>query len=688
MNLTLSALRVALAAALLGLLCAGPAVAQGLGGFVSPGPLATDHADLDSILKCTECHTAGSGISTGKCMDCHERVQEQVQTGKGFHAELGDECHSCHSDHQGRDFELIQLTEDTFNHQATGFALSGKHKIECKECHKEAPEDYTNLSQACESCHDEPHGAGESTRELIASCRVCHDAEDWTIDPLPLSVFDHDDPKQADYAIHVAHDEAKCTDCHKEARFVPTESDLCTDCHDDIHRGQFRGTACTTCHADTVPDWRTVGFRHDRTDYPLTGVHADLRCSSCHGSGGQAEYRGIPHERCVTCHEDVHEGQFEPRDCDACHTENKGGFKEGVIDHDQTNYPLRNKHADVPCDTCHGEGPAATFAGLPFADCDDCHQDLHEGHFEPDACTDCHRLDGLWDIDSFDHRRTDYVLNGAHAEAKCMTCHGEGEQKVLTPLAHEACIDCHAEQDPHDGTIGDLVCEDCHAEESWARLVDFDHGRTRWPLNGKHVLPVCVDCHPRVDEKTLLLNTAKTECESCHAKNEPANHYDGACDDCHTEASWDDASLSLDTHADAGFALRGVHAVVACDTCHAPPEPSAAASPECIDCHAADDPHRGLLGTECSTCHGEVDWMRTTFRHIQVGWPLRGPHRVAACEDCHATGYVGTPADCGSCHSYDAPNDSLHNDPLTSDCDICHRQYTWDDPNYIHGESP
>jgi len=691
MNRSLPAPAVALVAAVLGVLCAQSAGAQGLGGFVSPGPLAQDHADLDSILKCTSCHDAGSGISPTKCMDCHERVQEQVQTGKGFHANFGDACHTCHSDHQGRDFALVTLVEETFNHQNTGFALTGKHQIECVACHKEAPEDYTGLSQACASCHDEPHGKGESTRELIANCRMCHDADDWTIDPLPVAVFDHNDPNQTDYALHEAHDDVTCTDCHKEAQFVPTAADVCTDCHEDIHGGQFGGTACTDCHADTVPDWRTVGFRHDRTDFALTGAHADVKCASCHGSGKQAHYRDLPADRCETCHEDVHAGQFAPRDCDACHSSDHGGFTEGVIDHDQTRFPLRNAHADpdVTCDDCHGEGPAATFADLPFADCDDCHQDIHEQRFEPDACIDCHQQDGLWDVDAFDHGRTKYFLEGAHADVLCTSCHGEAETKTLTGIAHEACADCHASDDPHDGSLGSLVCEDCHTEQEWAQLIAFDHSRTEWPLEGKHAATdvKCVDCHERTEE-VVPLNTAPEACVDCHEKDEPRDHYDGSCDDCHTPNGWADASLSLEAHANTGFALRGVHAVVACDTCHAPSEPSATASGECIDCHAADDPHRGQLGGECADCHGEVDWMRTTFRHIQVGWPLRGPHRAAACEDCHAAGYVATPSDCGSCHAGDAPNDTLHNDPLTSTCDTCHRQYTWDDPNFVNGEIP
>lgn len=669
------------------LLTLSPALAgaQGLGGFVSPGPLAEDHADLDTILKCTSCHEPGAGVTPARCMACHERVEDQVQTRTGFHANLGDECASCHGDHKGRDFELVQLSEETFNHQSTGFALTGEHKpLECNECHQDAPEDYTGLESSCESCHDEPHGAGASTRELLNNCRTCHDADDWDALPIALSIFDHNDSKQADYPLHDAHDDVECDSCHKETKFVPTVAELCTDCHDDPHRKQFAKQQCTDCHTDRKPDWNVRPWDHDkRTQFALVGVHNDVSCASCHGKGAKAQYAPLPHERCSTCHEDVHEGQFEPRDCDSCHQQVADGFEGMVIDHDETNYPLRNAHQEVTCEDCHGEGPAATFAGLPFADCADCHEDRHDARFAPDACQDCHVTDGLWDVDAFDHARTQFALVGAHVEVQCAECHGEGEEKVLEGLDYATCRDCHSDDNPHDESVAELACTTCHDENAWEPPLPFDHDSTGWPLIAKHAQAECEDCHegegPRFDQ-------AETACESCHEDDVPPNHYEGVCADCHKPTDWRDATLGREGHASTGFALLGMHSVLPCDDCHGPAEPSSTAGPECIDCHLDDDPHRGLLGTQCGTCHEEKDWMRTTFRHAQTGFALRGSHRVAGCDDCHAAGYPGTPADCGSCHTFDAPGDALHRDPLTRDCDTCHRPYTWEDANFPHGE--
>lgn len=645
---------------------------QGFGGFVSPGDLAHDHADLDKITKCTSCHEPGAGVTQERCLACHESVEEQIANNKGFHAHLTQTCQSCHADHKGRDFELIQLDEETFNHQATGFALRGAHKpLECIECHEAAP-DFSGLESDCASCHEEPHGAAESTRDLLTNCRTCHDAEDWEVPQLIKSIFDHDKPADADFPLHGQHADVACEDCHDAARFVPIGHEDCTDCHDDPHGTQFAGRDCEDCHTTEHKKFRTPNFDH--SIWELVGAHGDLSCTSCHGRGKSAVYTPIDHARCDACHDDVHEGQFAPRDCDACHSSDPGGFTEGVIDHDQTDFPLRNAHRDVSCDDCHGEGPAATFVGLEFQSCESCHDDVHEARFTPDTCESCH-TDGLWEVDEFDHSRTDFALDGAHLDAGCVDCHGEGEERQITGLAFASCLDCHAEDDPHNGELGPETCTDCHTTADWT-TVAFDHAI--WPLEGNHADVVCSDCH-----ESPGYQGAQTECSSCHDR--PEDHYEGECSTCHDPSGWTDATFGDLGHDATGFALEGAHGALACAECHAGSEPKAAAGPECIDCHGADDPHRNLLGQECTDCHRQDDWLRTTFRHAVTGYQLRGAHAVTACADCHAPTFAGTPDQCIRCHGAERPNDTLHNDPLTSDCELCHREHDWDDANFAFG---
>ncbi|MBA4308308.1 MULTISPECIES: cytochrome C [Pseudomonadota] len=47
----------------------------------------------------------------------------------------------------------------------------------------------------------------------------------------------------------------------------------------------------------------------------------------------------------------------------------------------------------------------------------------------------------------------------------------------------------------------------------------------------------------------------------------------------------------------------------------------------CASCHAARDPHQGLFGNDCKSCHTLADWKITTFRHPSVN--------SRQCAECH-----------------------------------------------------
>ena len=51
--------------------------------------------------------------------------------GQGYHAAScirKQDCINCHSDHHGRNFEMIRFDQETFDHDLTGYILEGKHK--------------------------------------------------------------------------------------------------------------------------------------------------------------------------------------------------------------------------------------------------------------------------------------------------------------------------------------------------------------------------------------------------------------------------------------------------------------------------------------------------------------------------------------------------------------------------------
>jgi len=268
------------------------------------------------------------------------------------------------------------------------------------------------------------------------------------------------------------------------------------------------------------------------------------------------------------------------------------------FDHDKTRYPLRGKHADTECKSCH---KSPVFKEAPM-NCIGCHQkdDKHKGRFG-EACGDCH-TERDWKESRFDHDKSRFPLLGKHRPAKCESCHRDANFKQ-TPVD---CLSCHRKEDKHDGTLGPK-CADCHNERSWKDSVRFDHGRTRFPLLGRHAPVACVKCH-----ETPRYKEVKTQCVECHDKEDVHKRRLGTrCADCHNARDWKIWDFNHDRRTK--FALDGKHRPLKCESCHTravddkPTLPTA-----CVSCHRADDAHDGAYGPLCERCH--VD---SSFKQIK-----------------------------------------------------------------------
>src|SRR3981189_3515835 len=94
---------------------------------------------------------------------------------------------------------------------------------------------------------------------------------------------------------------------------------------------------CENCH--TATGWRPIRavpeFDHDKTSYPLRGMHEKVQCIQCHV---KLVFTNVG-QKCSDCHADIHRGQFGAS-CESCHTVK--GWKVSVTairDH-QTRFPL------------------------------------------------------------------------------------------------------------------------------------------------------------------------------------------------------------------------------------------------------------------------------------------------------------------------------------------------------------
>lgn len=650
-----------------------------------PGKVIEGHAKYEE--ECKNCHKRfDKGAQTGLCLDCHKETAADVRSHKGYHGRLKDEdkeCRTCHTDHKGRNAKIVIFDKTSFKHDETGFILEDKHKTaKCEGCHKPKLK-YRETPSKCDSCHqkDDVHKG-----KLGLDCGSCHNAKDWK-----KSSFDHEKAKFK--LAGGKHADVKCEKCHfdkalKLDKTFKEASKECNSCHrkDDQakgHKGRY-GEKCETCHNDR--GWKEIHFDHDKeTKYVLRDKHIQVKCDACH-LPAKPLYKQNLLTTCVACHrkddkEKGHQGKLGDK-CESCHSEKS--WKTTNFDHDKdTKYPLKGKHRDAKCDTCHKSGVAgiASKKALEKLDtaCVSCHRkdDQEKGHKGTYGakCESCH-TEQDWKTLVFDHTRdTKYTLKEKHVPVKCKSCHAP-EKQLYGQKLETTCVSCHRKVDQekaHKGTYG-VKCESCHTEKDWKTLT-FDHTRdTKYPLRDKHVPVKCKSCH--LPDKQLYGQKLETTCISCHRKDDKHKDQLGTkCETCHTEESWNKTRFNHQTMSK--YPLLGRHALVSCKKCHAAPTYKDA-SKECFGCHEKDDKHKRRLGTECQTCHTARSWQAWDFDHNKTGFKLDGPHKKVAgnCYDCHQKPMgkkVLAPTACGSCHD----REDVHNGSFGDRCDRCHEGNDW-----------
>ena len=488
--------------------------AQSLETLIMPGEVIRGHAELEA--ECSSCHVSFNRAGQSQlCLDCHEDVADDVTSRRGYHGRddevAANTCASCHTEHEGRNTNIVILDEQAFDHLLTDFELHGKH-----------------VDVDCEGCH----------------------------------------------APGVKH------------RDTP---DVCIDCHleDDVHDG-FLGESCADCH--NPADWLEVEFDHATTGWSLLGKHVDAGCSDCHAD---QTHQNTP-TTCFGCHaeDDFHQGRSGEQ-CENCH--NPSSWNDTSFDHNSnTNFPLEFSHAALACDDCHSEDP---FSDSMDMACVSCHleDDTHDGHRGRD-CESCHSTRS-WETSSFDHNlATAFDLNGAHRDIACTDCHAD---PVFESSPGSDCVDCHKEDDPHQGHLGDN-CSSCHTETDWLEVPYFEHDFTDFPLLGEHANIDCGACH-----ETQKFADTSSQCVDCHQEDD--NHdgiFESNCESCHNPVAWD--LWIFDHNRQTNFELRGAHTGVACDSCHRTSLNSMRKTGNrCEDCHLSDDIHDGEFGPDCGRCHSD-----------------------------------------------------------------------------------
>jgi hypothetical protein len=489
--------------------------------LLMPGQVTRAHIKQEDT--CADCHDRSNArTQTSLCLDCHKPIAADVREHHGHHGRMPNagagECRACHTEHKGRQADIVHLSTALFDHRQTDFALEGAHgALACDACHKPR-EAWRKAPATCVGCHkaDDVHRG-----QFTLSCGECHSSLSWT-----GGKFDHE---KTSFKLTGAHQTVTCDACHVGGRYKQTPK-TCAGCHatDDEHRGS-RGSDCGKCHV--TKEWKTAKYDHlKETGYALLGDHADINCVACHRSGNYKDK--IPKD-CNGCHaaDDAHAGRFGVK-CDDCHDNQK--WQPVTYDHAaKAKFPLLGAHAKIDCYACH----TAVVASQTLAkDCAGCHRsnDPHGGRLEG-GCETCHG-ESSWARDVvFDHDLTRYPLLGLHRIVSCAQCHST----LAFDRAPLQCVECHSPDDVHKGGLG-KKCETCHSSNGWPLWV-FDHAKdAHFPLLGAHGKLQCAACHHEPPGTVKM----SQQCVACHRKDDRhLGQYGAKCDRCHTADSWKGARI-------------------------------------------------------------------------------------------------------------------------------------------------
>lgn len=160
--------------------------------------------------------------------------------------------------------------------------------------------------------------------------------------------------------------------------------------------------ACETCH--TASAWTPIrkkpDFDHNKTGYPLRGLHGTVTCEECHLNPVFANVG----RNCQDCHADIHRRRNGAQ-CDLCHRVTGWQVSVHSINEHQDRFPLIGAHAVADCYSCHTAGAIGKFnrQGLS-TECVSCHLAAFQKASAPNHqaqgfstdCQQCHTSFDSW----------------------------------------------------------------------------------------------------------------------------------------------------------------------------------------------------------------------------------------------------------------------------------------------------
>jgi len=409
------------------------------------------------------------GRVTSVFLACSATLAAQ-QPATNPHGKLDESCSTCHSPEAWKPAKV----SPAFDHAKKGFVLTGMHQqASCTACHTRL--DFHGTAHDCVACHTDAHRG-----ELGTDCARCHTARSF-LDRAEMARA-HETTRFPLTGAHIATD---CESCHPSGpqgrmTFTNRQTD-CQDCHlvtyrqttEPDHTAVGFPTDCEQCHTPVA--WAGARFDHARNGFPLTGAHATLACSQCHGS----TLTGVLSTACASCHQTDYTAttnpshvsvQF-PTTCSNCHTTTT--WSGATFDHNTTGFQLTGAHLTLACSQCHiGTTPGATCVSCHQTDFNSTTDPSHVGAQFPTDCSTCHTT-ATWSGATFNHDGPYFpIYSGSHAGkwSTCGTCHtNQNDYRVFD------CLSCHEHSQTntdsrHSGISGysytSTACYRCHPRGS------------------------------------------------------------------------------------------------------------------------------------------------------------------------------------------------------------------------------
>jgi len=271
-------------------------------------------------LQCTQCHINGNyNLTSNLCSSCHMKDYNGTTNPNHVQSAFPTTCDSCHS--------TVSWAGATFNHNSTGFPLTGAHTtLQCSQCHING--NYKLNSTLCSSCHMADFNKTTNPNHVQSgyptTCDVCHNTTAW----IPSS-FNHNNTAFPLTGTHVT---TPCASCHVNNNYT-TLPTACYGCHqkdyqnttNPNHTAAGFPTTCQTCHSTT--SWSGAVFNH--TYFPTNHGNANGVCSTCHTN--PSNYAVFT---CTNCHtksqtDQQHQGVggyvYNSTNCYQCHPSGQGG---------------------------------------------------------------------------------------------------------------------------------------------------------------------------------------------------------------------------------------------------------------------------------------------------------------------------------------------------------------------------